>query len=1061
MTPISESLLFGLDVGISSCGWAVLKHSDITGHIEALGSWCFNAPETKTERTPTNQIRRSSRLLRRVVRRRRNRMTEIRRLFARHGLIDNDRPDALRQPAIDPWEMRGQGLDRQLTPEEFAVALAHIAKHRGFKSSAKRVGSNASPDDSKMLAALEKTKELSAQYRTIGEMFARDSAYVQRRRNRDGLFDRTISRDDLIDEAKILFDRQRKLGNPVASTEIEEAFTRIAFWQNPMQDSGVLVASCPFEPKEKRSSRFSPSFERFRLLCRLINLRVTDGPEERPLTEEELRLAYEHAGKTRKLTAAAIRKLIGLRDDQHFTTIPPEQEKQDITSRTGETFAGTATFRSVLGESLWRQLLPHPEWLDNAAWIISFHELTETIIKKLGEIGLPVEAYELICDALKSDKSPFAKFKGASSLSDKAVRALIPYLQQGLTYDKACQKAGYDHAASRFSGRATIDTKAKFNALMAEVRDSIANPIARKALSEGMKQLWAMRNRWGLPGAICIELARDVGNSLEKRKEIERNLKTTAKQRAREREEACELLNLKEVSSDILLRYRLWKEQGGRCCYSGKSITPDMLMAQDNRIQIDHILPWSRFGDDSYSNKGLCLAKENQAKKNQTPYEWIHGQGTTAQKEQWDKFVADVESRKNTKGLKKRNFLLKGSKEIEERFRSRNLNDTRYAARLMVEAARLLYPAGQRGEKGGTRRVFTRPGALTAALRHAWGVESLKKIGGERLHDNRHHALDAAIVAAVSEAEIQKLTKSFQECEQKGLSRPMRDVAPPWDGFRDQLKEKYETIFVARPERQRARGQGHEATIRQVREEETGPVIYERKAVSALTLADLAKIKDPDRNAGLIASLRQWIEAGKPADKPPRTPCHQSAAGHEIRKVRLATIITPAVPVRGGMAKRGDMTRVDIFKVIGKKGKPEWYMIPIYPHQIMNRSQWPAPPNKAVVEKKSEEDWPIMGAEAQFQFSLYRYSYVQLSNEKSVIKGYFYSCNRSKAYITLVDSTESTDSTDAAPSQKDKCIKTLEHIQKFSVNRFGELSPVKQETRTWHGVACTSPDQHD
>ena len=225
---ISESLLFGIDLGIGSCGWAVLDQSGENGHIEALGSWCFDIPETDKERTPTNQIKRSNRLLRRVIRRR-NRMAEIRRLFVTHGLLDTSHPDILRRLAIDPWKMRTQGLERQLTPQEFAVALAHIAKRRGFKSAAKRVRSNAPSDDSKMLAALARTEELSAQYLTIGQMFARHPDYVQRRRNRDGLFDRTMSRKDLEHETKVLFEKQRKLGSPVAGPDIEQAFTGIAF----------------------------------------------------------------------------------------------------------------------------------------------------------------------------------------------------------------------------------------------------------------------------------------------------------------------------------------------------------------------------------------------------------------------------------------------------------------------------------------------------------------------------------------------------------------------------------------------------------------------------------------------------------------------------------------------------------------------------------------------------------------------------------------------------------------------------------------------------------------
>ncbi|MCT6837246.1 MAG: hypothetical protein M3036_06285 [Bifidobacteriales bacterium] len=333
--PIKDSLLFGIDLGIGSCGWTVLNQQPQINYIEALGSWCFDVPETDKERTPTNQIRRTNRLLRRVIRRRRNRMAEIRRLFAEHHLLNDAHPDALRRTGVDPWEMRAQGLEHPLTAEEFATALGHIAKRRGFKSAAKRAKSNASAEDGKMLAAIEKTKERSAQYRTIGQMFARDPDYTQRRRNRDGFFDRTMSRDDLLHEVTVLFKEQQRRGNHFATPELEKAFIDIAFRQKPMQDSSTLVGDCPFEPGEKRSSRFSPSFERFRLLSRLVNLRLTDGPEERRLTTEELRLAYEKAGTTAKLSVTRLRELLSLRDDQRFTTILPTNETEDIACRTG------------------------------------------------------------------------------------------------------------------------------------------------------------------------------------------------------------------------------------------------------------------------------------------------------------------------------------------------------------------------------------------------------------------------------------------------------------------------------------------------------------------------------------------------------------------------------------------------------------------------------------------------------------------------------------------------------------------------------------------------------
>ena len=138
-----NGLVFGIDQGIASCGWAVLRHptpGDPTGEIVAMGSWMFDVPETDKERTPTNQIRRGNRLLRRVIRRRAQRMAAIRRLFAQHSLLAGQEPDALKRAGLDPWELRARGLDKVLSPAELAVALGHIAKRRGFRSAKKEIG---------------------------------------------------------------------------------------------------------------------------------------------------------------------------------------------------------------------------------------------------------------------------------------------------------------------------------------------------------------------------------------------------------------------------------------------------------------------------------------------------------------------------------------------------------------------------------------------------------------------------------------------------------------------------------------------------------------------------------------------------------------------------------------------------------------------------------------------------------------------------------------------------------------------------------------------------------
>jgi CRISPR-associated endonuclease Csn1 len=1042
-----SGLTFGIDLGIASCGWAVLRHpsTEAPGEIVAFGSWMFDKPETPDKKVPLNQIRRGARLLRRVIRRRRSRMATLRRLFHAHGLLDSDDPGALKRKGLDPWELRARALDRVLTAAELAVALGHIAKRRGFRSSAKRkAGANTAGDDSKMLKAIETTRELAARYRTVGEMFARDPAYAGRRRNRDGQFDRTMSRDEQAAEVRAIFDAQRRLGNASASEELQKAFEKEAFFQRPLQDSERMVGECLFEPGERRAAKLSPSFELFRLLNRLINLRVTTDDGERPLTAAELVAATADLGATATLTSTRVRKLIGLAPEHRFTTIKPEQEKGDIATRTGVALGGTAKLREVLGESNWAQMRGRPDQLDAIAHVVTFFETDETIAQELDKLGLPDPVREALLAGLQANA--FAKFNGAGHISAKAARNLLPLLAQGMRYDQACAAVGYDHSATRWGKRPQVVDKAGFNALVRDMGEEIANPIARKAMTEGLKQLWAMRNEWGVPDAIHIELAREVGNSLEERARIQRRLDETTAQRQRERRDVRELLGIDDVGGDTLLRYRLWKEQSSRCLYTDTYIDPRQLLATDNSVQVDHILPWSRFCDDSFSNKTLCLSRANQNKKGATPYEWFG-----SDEERWAAFAARVEGAKEMKGFKKRNYLLRNAKEAEEKFCSRNLNDTRYAARALAEAARLFYPPGERQDKGGRRRVFTRPGALTAALRQAWGVEALKKVDGKRVEDARHHALDAAVVAAVSEAEVQKLTRSFQEWEQAGLGRPLRQVPEPWDGFRRQLAAMYHSkdhCFVARAERRRARGEGHAATIRQVKERDGAEIVFERKPVEKLTLADLDKIKDADRNGAIIASLRDWIGRGKPADDLPKSP-----QGDEIRKVRIKAKGKPSVRVRGGTADRGEMVRVDVFTKPNKRGKDEFYLVPIYPHQVMNKAEWPEPPMRSVVAYKDEETgWTLLDDSYTFRFSLYGRSYVEtVKPSGESYDGYFGGMHRGTGALNLFDHRDPNTGKDGIGA------KTLLSLRKFNVDRFGRRSEIRQEVRTWHGVACTSP----
>ncbi len=179
------------------------------------------------------------------------------------------------------------------------------------------------------------------------------------------------------------------------------------------------------------------------------------------------------------------------------------------------------------------------------------------------------------------------------------------------------------------------------------------------------------------------------------------------------------------MSNDELLRYELAMEQDFKCVYCDGPIAPDGFAANDTRYQVDHILPWSRFGDDSYRNKTLCCAKCNQDKRGRTTAEWFMADKTDAD---WELLGARVESLKAIKGMKKRNFCLRDTTaEIEDSFKARNLTDTQWATRLLADELQRMFPAPE-----GARRVFTRPGTLTSAAAGASKVSRRSTARGSR-----------------------------------------------------------------------------------------------------------------------------------------------------------------------------------------------------------------------------------------------------------------------------------------------------------------------------------------
>lgn len=275
-------------------------------------------------------------------------------------------------------------------------------------------------------------------------------------------------------------------------------------------------------------------------------------------------------------------------------------------------------------------------------------------------------------------------------------------------------------------------------------------------------------------------------------------MKKRQQENERAKQQIIELGKQNPTGQDIL-KYRLWNDQGGYCLYSGKKIPLEELFG--GGYDIDHILPYSITFDDSYRNKVLVTAQENRQKGNRTPYEYFG-----ADEKHWEDYEARV--RLLVRDYKKQQKLLKKNFTEEERkeFKERNLNDTKYITRVVYNMIRQnleLEPFNHPEKK---KQVWAVNGAVTSYLRKRWGLMQKDR------STDRHHAMDAVVIACCTDGMIHKISRYMQGRElaysrnfkfpdeetgeilnRDNFTREQWDekfgvkVPLPWNSFRDEL----------------------------------------------------------------------------------------------------------------------------------------------------------------------------------------------------------------------------------------------------------------------------------
>ncbi|MGN1258927.1 MAG: type II CRISPR RNA-guided endonuclease Cas9 [Christensenellales bacterium] len=1112
----------GLDVGIGSVGWAVLEDDPITGEpvrIENLGVRTFSPNETEKGGSTAE----ARRLLRGV--RRRNRRKKFRELRLRSAILNTLGVDIQNELNVlinqDVYELRAKALDERISDLELAKVLTHIFKRRGFKSSRKSL---VAKDEGDLLKSISSNLAylLEKGYRTIGEMFYKDDKFktltcgkvFYNIRNHSGDYRNCFTREELLKEIKLILTAQKTLGNEKINDQFIERVIEIFdsqrnFDEGPSKGKWHTeeydVGTCTFIHSEPRAPKASYTFELFNALSRINDLKI-DGEA---LTLDQKQKLYRIVESEKELKFEKVRKVLQIEENRLFNLCRYKTKKDDEKTTEKELVSKSehSVFVSMknsyeIRKAIWGNSdVFKSDTVDEIARILSMNKSDVRI-----ENAIKNSAISLTRDAIENLKT--IDVKNFGSLSIVAMKRIIPFLYQGLRYDKACQSAGFDHSSFEHPKQKLLNGE-----FIEKLLQDVTNNVVKRSVRQTLRIVNEIIKKYGSPQFLTIELARDLSRTKKERKEIEGRQKKRAEDNDDIVKKLQEEFKINHPTGQDILKFRLYEEQKCKCMYSDRKIEIERLF-EPNYVQIDHILPISRSFDDSYNNKVLVISSENQNKGDRTPYEFFG-----SDEKRWKEFEARANMLNNVK--KRRNLLKKKfGKEEQEEFISRNINDTRYISRLLLNTFQnnlLMDESMQDDPLIKKKNIKSINGAVTDYLRKCWNINKVRENG------DIHHAIDACVIAVASEKEIQKVTKYNQlkekfcrtkdglyiskitgelmseeekdKAEKANLSLLTKKLDEPYDNFINELKlrgkvkyfdfnfneeeklslakfgytdeqiDRAKPVFISRMKTTKKTGAISKDTIMSTREyKETGKLIKSEKLSKLKIVAKPESVKlkdDPDPNCSiagyyhpqddrlLYLKLKKYlIEHGKIEDNITiHKPRKDGSDGPIVKTVKKYEPCTSCVKIRSGAAENGSMYRVDLFEKDNK-----YYFIPVYMSDVYNKKL----PNKVVVQNKP---WQTIDESFKFLFSLYGNDLIKIKSKnpvclkavkKTIDKPDQIENNEILAYFNCANISTAS----FTVYSHDKCysidglgIKTLQSIEKCYVDIMGKVYSAPTETR--------------
>lgn len=280
-------------------------------------------------------------------------------------------------------------------------------------------------------------------------------------------------------------------------------------------------------------------------------------------------------------------------------------------------------------------------------------------------------------------------------------------------------------------------------------------------------------------------------------------------------EEISKISKLSQPTKSELIRYKLWLEQKYRSPYTGEIIPLGKLFT--HHYNIEHIIPQSKYFDDSLSNKIICESVVNAYpyKDNLLGYEFIaKNQGRivpelctstkTVKIFTLSEYQDFIQQHYYKNYQKKKKLLLE---EIPEQMIERQLNDTRYISK---EIKRILSNIVREDDEieATSKHLIPTSGKITDELKKDWGLNDVwnrivtprfermntltnsnlfgkwenkdgkivfqtnvpleyQKGYSKKRIDHRHHAMDALVIACATRSHVNYLNNESAKANAK------------------------------------------------------------------------------------------------------------------------------------------------------------------------------------------------------------------------------------------------------------------------------------------------------